>query len=39
QYRFNRRFNLKTLLQRLARAAAFAKPRPEWQIRLAEVHR
>lgn len=39
QYRFNRRFNLKTLLQRLARAAAFARPRPEWRIRLAEVHR
>jgi hypothetical protein len=31
QYRFNRRFNLKTLLQRRARAAAFAKPRPEWR--------
>ncbi len=39
QYRFNRRFDLKTLLRRLAHAAVFTPPRPEWQLRLAEIHR
>ncbi|CAI8740176.1 IS1595 family transposase [Methylocaldum szegediense] len=39
QYRFNRRFDLKILLQRLARAAVLTHPRAEWRLRLAEVHR
>jgi hypothetical protein len=39
QYRFNRRFDLKAILQRLARAAVLTTPQPEWKIRLAEVHR
>ncbi|MBP1152816.1 hypothetical protein JOD69_004685 [Methylocaldum sp. RMAD-M] len=33
QYRFNRRFDFKTLLPRLARAAVFAKPRLHAKIR------
>lgn len=37
QYRFNRRFNLKSILPRLARAAAVTGPRPESLIRMAEV--
>jgi ribosomal protein L37AE/L43A len=37
QYRFNRRFDLKSILPRLVRAAAVTGPRPESRIRLAEV--
>lgn len=37
QYRFNRRFNLKTILARLLNAAALTGPRPERVIRAAEV--
>lgn len=37
-YRFNRRFNLRTLHQRLLIAAATARPRPLRSIRLADVH-
>ena len=37
QYRFNRRFDLKSILVRLLRAAVLTRPRPEPMIRLAEV--
>lgn len=37
QYRFNRRFDLSSILVRLVRAAALTRPRPESMIRLAEV--
>jgi hypothetical protein len=37
QYRFNRRFDLSSILVRLVRAAALTRPRPEFMIRLAEV--
>ena len=37
QYRFNRRFDLGSILVRLVRAAALTRPRPEPMIRLAEV--
>jgi len=37
-YRFNRRFDLRTLPQRLLVAAAFANPRPLRSIRIADVH-
>lgn len=37
QYRFNRRFDLGSILVRLVRAAALTRPRPESMIRLAEV--
>ncbi|GAB1413870.1 MAG: IS1595 family transposase [Rhodocyclaceae bacterium] len=37
QYRFNRRFNLASILARLLRAAALTPPRPAPIIRLAEV--
>lgn len=37
QYRFNRRFNLKSIMSRLTRAAAVTGPRPESVIRLAEL--
>lgn len=37
-YRFNRRFDLKTLHQRLLIAAATATPQPLRQIRVADVH-
>ena len=37
QYRFNRRFDLKSILVRLVRAAVLTRPRPEPMIRLAEV--
>jgi ribosomal protein L37AE/L43A len=36
QYRFNRRFNLASILTRLLRAACFTPPRPAPVIRLAE---
>jgi hypothetical protein len=36
QYRFNRRFNLATILARLLRAASLTPPRPTPLIRLAE---
>lgn len=36
QYRFNRRFDLSILLQRLIRAAAHAKPAPMRSLRMAE---
>jgi transposase-like protein len=36
QYLFNRRFNLRTILTRLARAASVARPCPLWAIRAAE---
>jgi ribosomal protein L37AE/L43A len=37
QYRFNRRFDLGSILVRLVRAATLTPPRPEPMIRLAEV--
>jgi len=37
QYRFNRRFDLSSILVRLVRVAAITGPRPESVIRLAEV--
>ena len=37
-YRFNRRFNLKTLHQRLLVAAVHCAPQPQRVIRMAEVH-
>lgn len=37
QYRFNRRFNLSTILQRLVRAAVTTAPRTESNIRMAEA--
>jgi transposase-like protein len=37
QYRFNRRYDLKTILTRLLRAAAATGPRPERVIRAAEA--
>lgn len=37
QYRFNRRFDLNTILHRLVRAAALTHLRPENIIRMAEV--
>lgn len=37
-YRFNRRFNLAALHERLLVAAAHCAPRPQHSIRLAEVH-
>ena len=39
QYRFNRRFNLASILVRLLRAASLTPPRPEPFIRLAEERR
>jgi hypothetical protein len=39
QYRFNRRFNLATILARLLRAACITPPRPAPVIRLAEACR
>lgn len=39
QYRFNRRFDLSSILVRLVRAAALTAPRPMQAIRLAEVCR
>ena len=39
QYRFNRRFDLSTILVRLVRAAATTKPRPVGVIRAAEPSR
>lgn len=37
QYRFNRRFDLRSILARLLRAAVLTAPRPEPMIRLAEA--
>ena len=37
-YRFNRRFNLRTLHQRLLIAAVTARPQPLRSIRLADAH-
>jgi hypothetical protein len=37
QYRFNRRFDLRSILPRLIRAACFTKPTPTEQLRAAEV--
>jgi ribosomal protein L37AE/L43A len=39
QYRFNRRFDLRSILGRLVHAAVATAPWPERKIRLAEVHR
>jgi len=39
QYRFNRRFNLASILARLLRAASVTSPRPAQFIRAAEVGR
>jgi ribosomal protein L37AE/L43A len=39
QYRFNRRFNLHSILARLLRAACLTTPTPASAIRAAEVHR
>ena len=37
-YRFNRRFDLRTLHQRLLLAAALCAPQPQRVIRMAETH-
>lgn len=37
QYRFNRRFNLTTIVDRLARDASLCSPHPERLIRVAEI--
>ena len=39
QYRFNRRFNLHSILARLLRAACLTSPVPALSIRVAEVGR
>jgi hypothetical protein len=39
QYRFNRRFDLRSILQRLLRAAVLTPPTPDHAIRRAEVRR
>jgi hypothetical protein len=39
QYRFNRRFNLCSILARLLRAACLSIPAPAYVIRAAEVRR
>jgi hypothetical protein len=39
QYRFNRRFDLSSILQRLLRAAVLTPPTPDHDIRRAEVRR
>ena len=39
QYRFNRRFNLRSILVRLLRAASLTNPTPAASIRVAEVGR
>ena len=39
QYRFNRRFNLRSILARLLRAASLTNPTPAASIRVAEVGR
>ena len=39
QYRFNRRFNLRSILERLLRAACLTSPQPAAAIRAAEVGR
>ena len=39
QYRFNRRFNLRSILARLLRAAALTTPNPASLLRAAEVGR
>ena len=36
-YRFNRRFDRKSILARLVRTAVVTRPRPEAIIRMAEV--
>jgi hypothetical protein len=38
QYRFNRRYGLRSILGRLVRAAVATTPQPEIAIRRAEVH-
>ena len=37
QYRFNRRYNLRSILPRLLRAAATTAPRPEHRLMRAEL--
>jgi ribosomal protein L37AE/L43A len=39
QYRFNRRFNMRTIFTRLLHALVGARPSPEHRLRLAEVSR
>ena len=39
QYRFNHRFNLRSILARLVRAACLTNPTPVFAIRVAEVGR
>ena len=39
QFRFNRRFNMKTILPRLLQSLLAAPPSPEHWLRTAEVHR
>jgi ribosomal protein L37AE/L43A len=39
QYRFNRRFDLRSLMQSVIRAAAHCKPTPMTSLRMAEVRR
>ncbi|MDP1898986.1 MAG: IS1595 family transposase, partial [Rubrivivax sp.] len=38
QYRFNRRYDLRSILGRLVRAAVATPPQPEMVIRGAELH-
>ena len=38
QYRFNRRFNMRTIFSRLLNALATTSGSPEHRLRLAEVH-
>ena len=38
QYRFNRRYDMRSILGRLVRAAVATTPQPEIAIRRAEVH-
>jgi ribosomal protein L37AE/L43A len=39
QYRFNRRFNMRTIFSRLLTALIVAPASPEWRLRVAEVSR
>jgi hypothetical protein len=39
QYRFNRRYDLRTILPRLVRAAVSSPVQPEARLRCAELHR
>ncbi|MGE5116991.1 MAG: transposase, partial [Betaproteobacteria bacterium] len=39
QFRFNRRFDMKTILSRLLQTLLATPPSPERWLRLAEIHR